>query len=161
MFTQGQTQNKKNILFMNYALLAGTKHEQWHLKHTRAHTHRHAYTCARSYRSPPTPTPPHSQICLLLLSKPAVKSSIICIQHIYTAASLLYSLSLSFPLPPSPTRRHKQTPPRLGKNTLPHFFFFLSRWPADHISCTRAHLSKGILVTCYERHCFVLRQRTE
>lgn len=59
---------------------------------TGMHTHVHVHI-----DPPPTPTPPQSQICLLLLSKPAVKSSIICIQHIYTAASLLYSLSLSSP----------------------------------------------------------------
>lgn len=124
VFTQGQTQNKKNILFMNYALLAGTKHEQWHLKHTRAHTLRHAYTCARSYRSPPpTPTPPQSQICLLLLSKPAVKSSIICIQHIYTAASLLYSLSLSSP---SLTHTQAQTNTSTTGKKYTSSFLFLS-----------------------------------
>lgn len=56
-----------------------TKHEQWHFKRMHAHTHTrgHAYTCARPYRSLP-----RSQICLLLLSKPAVKSSIICIHHL-------------------------------------------------------------------------------
>lgn len=81
-------------LFINYALLAVTKHEQWHFQaHARSHAGMHTHVHV------PIDPSPRSQICLQLLSKPAVKSSIICIAHLGHCSHVQASNS---PPPPSP-----------------------------------------------------------
>lgn len=89
----------------DYAWLAVAEHEQWQFKHM--HARIQAYTSAHSYWSPAA----HSQICLLLLSKAAVKSSIICIHHLHTGSifsrsppSMFLHPVLLFALPPPPTK---------------------------------------------------------
>lgn len=123
--------------------------------HARSHTQTCIHMCT-SYWSPP-----HSQICLLLLSKPALKSSIICIHYLHTAASFIPPLSPAFlPLnPSSPTHVHRHL--QIARKISFHLvsFFHAPRWTTTR---ARAHTSlkirgkknpqNKIIFDIYERH---------
>lgn len=148
----GQTHNlrsagvgKKNILSINYALLAVTKHEQWQLKHMHAHTQACIHMCTFTSISSP-----HSQICLLLLSKPAVKSSIICIRHLHTAASLPPSLPPSL-LSSSPARARQHS---VHARTL-FVFVFLAALLREASLCPPPELSDWMTTTLSRHISFV------
>lgn len=130
VFVRGQTYYSGK--YLNYASLAVAKPEQWQIKHARSHTGMHTHV--HIHIDPP---PPSSQICLLLLSKPAVKSSIICIHHLHIATSPPPSFSSLLALtyfPPFLSHARAITPSLHEYSS--SLSFFLPRKPRDHNSCT-------------------------
>lgn len=92
---------------------------------------------------------PHSQICLLLLSEPAVQSSIICIHHLHTAATFIPSF-------PSPSPLHIFLVLPIFSIKYAKTFFFYKSDILVNIPVSFSELSNWMTATLFSHISFVL-----